>query len=100
MRAGRRVVSTVVIFFFPWAQLRTRHQTGQSHCVGVLQVGIDGRDHDARFDRDQVDADQGNSNPGVDHDAFIQDSIQYINQTGTAGNTFNCHANPPANLSP
>src|SRR5437867_3013364 len=44
-------------------------------------VGLDGRDDDAGFYRDEVDAGEGDADPGVDDDALVQDTVQDIEDT-------------------
>jgi hypothetical protein len=52
--------------------------------LGVLEVGVDRGHDDARLDRQEVDADERDANPGIDDDAFVQHSIENIDETRTA----------------
>ena len=61
----------------------------------VLDVGVDGGHHDARLDREQVDAHQGDPHPGVDDDALVQDAVQDVDQTGATGSSFDRHFRYP-----
>ena len=56
-----------------------RRQFGQG--AGVRQVAFDRRDNDPRFNRDEVDADERHAHPGIDHDAFIQYTVEHIDET-------------------
>src|SRR3712207_8740472 len=47
---------------------RARDGGRQADGLGVLEVGVDGGDDDARLDRDQVDADERDADPRVDED--------------------------------
>src|SRR5581483_9433132 len=76
-------------------QLRTRHDAGKTNGVGVLEVSVDGRDHDARLNRDQIDADEGDAHPGVNDDALVEYPIKDVNKTRTARYPFNSHSGPP-----
>jgi len=77
--------------FLALGELRTRDQAGKTNSVGVLQVRVDRGHYHARFDRDQIDADQRDAHPRIDHDAFVEYAIEYVNKTGTAGYAFNSH---------
>src|SRR5438067_4782482 len=48
--------------------------------VGVLEVGVERRHDDARFHGDQIDADERDPDPSVDHDALVEHAIQYVDQ--------------------
>src|SRR6266702_5553803 len=68
-----------------WASNRTDRADG----LRVAQVGVDRSDHDAGFDRDQVDADQGDAYPRVDDDAFVQNAVKDVDETRAAWGSFN-----------
>src|SRR5581483_5696750 len=69
---------------FPFSQLRSRHEAGHADCLGVFQISVNGGDDDARFHRDQVNADQRNSDPGINDDAFVQHAVENVNETSSA----------------
>jgi hypothetical protein len=50
----------------------------QADGIGVLQVSIDGRDYNARLNRDQVNTDEGDTYPRVNNDAFVQYTIENV----------------------
>ena len=52
---------------------RLRDRGDRADGLGVLQVGLDRSNNDTRLDRDEVDADQGDANPCVDHDSLCRD---------------------------
>jgi len=58
---------------------RPRDSGGESDSLSVLEIGIDGSDHNTSFDSDQIDANKRYANPGIDYDAFVQDAIKYVN---------------------
>src|SRR6185503_7707487 len=57
--------------------------------ICVPQVGVDGGDDDARFDRDQVDANERHAHPRVDDDSFVQDAVEYIDEARATWTAFN-----------
>src|SRR5215510_1429460 len=63
--------------------------------LGVLQIRVDRGNDNARFNGDQVDAHEGHPDPGVDDDPLVEDPIEDIDQTATAGSPFNCHRITP-----
>ena len=77
-------------------RLRPRDRRDLADRFGVLQVGVDRRDDDARLDGDQVDADQRHAHPGIDDDALVQDAIENVDETCSACCSFNCHSAAPA----
>src|SRR5690348_9460990 len=60
------------------AKLWSRNQAGKTNGIGVLQIRVDGCHHDACFNRDQVNADEGDAHPGVNNDALVQYSVEDI----------------------
>jgi len=58
-------------------------------------VSID--DDHARFDRDQVDAHQGDTHPCIDDDSLIEYTVEYIDETRPACSPFDGH--PASSLS-
>jgi hypothetical protein len=60
-------------------KLRTAYRRHESDSVSILQVSVDGRDYHAGLDRNQVNTDEGNAHPCVDHNTFVQYAIKYIN---------------------
>src|SRR3712207_9529419 len=70
---------------------RARDGGRQADGLGVLEVGVDGGDDDARLDRDQVDADERDADPRVDDDALVQHAVEHVNQAGSAGCPLNSH---------
>jgi len=55
-----------------------RNQTCETNSVSILEVGINGRDDYASLNRNQVNADQRNADPGIDNDSFVEYSIENI----------------------
>src|ERR1044071_9639403 len=70
---------------------RSRHRGGQTYGLSVLQVSIDGSNHYTGFNRDQVDTHQRNSDPSVDHDALVEDTIEDVYKTSSAWRSFYSH---------
>src|SRR5579864_3713141 len=68
-----------------WARNRSR----DAHRFSVAQIGIERSDHDAGFDGDQVNAHQRDANPRVDDDAFVEDTIEDVDEAGAAWGSFN-----------
>lgn len=58
---------------------------------GVIQVSLYGSHHNAGINGDQVKANQLETYPGINHDAFVQYPIEYIEKAGAAGLTFDNH---------
>jgi hypothetical protein len=71
---------------------RPRHGCDQAHGLGILQVGINGCNDHAGFNGDEIDADERHSNPGIDDDAFVEHSIQNVNEAGSPCCSLNGHA--------
>src|SRR5262249_51564839 len=46
---------------------------------------------DARLDCDQVDTDQGDSHPGIDHDALVEHAVEHVDQAGRTGRSLYGH---------
>ena len=42
---------------------------------------------------------EGDPDPGIDDDAFVEDSVEYVDETGAARCAFNCHDLPAFPLS-
>jgi len=61
-----------------FSQRRAGNQTCKTDSISVLEVGINGRDDYAGLYRNQVNADQGNADPGINNDTFVEYSIQNI----------------------
>src|SRR5687768_5626467 len=51
----------------------------QAHGFSVLEVSVNPSNNHTRFDRDQVDTYEGDSDPGVNHDALVEHTIKNIN---------------------
>src|SRR3954463_150078 len=71
---------------------RTRDGRDLADGFGVLQVGVDRRDDNTRFDSDQVDPQQRHADPRVDDDALVEHAIEDVDETCAAWGAFNCHA--------
>jgi hypothetical protein len=57
----------------------SRKGTGPSDRLRVLEVGINGRDDDARVDRGQnIDAEEGDACPLVDNDSLIEHAVDHV----------------------
>src|SRR2546423_3097453 len=80
----------------------TRTRSGKRHAnrFRVLEISLDGRDDDTRFDCHEVDTYEGDSNPCVDDDAFVEYAIENIDKRAAARGTFNCHVVTPVVLLP
>src|SRR5438093_5281905 len=50
----------------------------------IFQIGVNRGHHHARFDRNQVDSHQGHAHPRVDHDSFVEDAIEHVDETCAA----------------
>ena len=48
--------------------------------LGEAEVSVDARDHDARVDGDQLDADQRQPHVGIDDQALVQDRVDNVGQ--------------------
>ena len=59
----------------------------------LTYVSID--DDDTRLDRDEVDADERHTHPRVDHDSFVEDAIENVDEACSAGSAFNAHVRLP-----
>ena len=70
---------------------RARGGRDLSDRLGVLQIGVDRGYHHTRFNRDEVDAHQRHPDPGVDDDAFVQDTIEDVDKTCSTCSSFNGH---------
>src|SRR5205085_345575 len=57
-----------------------RHGRRLTERGGILQPGLERRDGDARFDGEQIDADEANTHPGIDHDALVEHAIEDVDQ--------------------
>jgi hypothetical protein len=71
---------------------------GQTDRLSVLQVSLDGRDDDSRFNGEDLDADQGNPHPGVDDHTLVEDPINDFNQAGRTNRFFYGHVIHPLDL--
>ena len=58
-----------------------------------------GRKVDASFNGDQVDTNEGDSDPRVDHDALVENPVEYVDKTGSARCALNSHFLPTFPLS-
>src|SRR5690242_8782498 len=58
---------------------------------GVVEIGLYGSHDNAGINGDQVKAHQLEPYPGINHDAFVQYPIEYIEKSGAAGLTFDDH---------
>src|SRR4051794_31400497 len=59
---------------------RTRDWSSDADRLRVFEVGVDGRDDDARLDSHQVDPDQGDSHPGIDDDSLVEHTIEDVDE--------------------
>src|SRR6266850_1844411 len=62
---------------------------------GELQVSRDRRDNDACLDRDQVDADERDADPGVDDDALVEHPIENLDEATVTGDALDPHSRIP-----
>ncbi len=51
---------------------RSRARSRETDRLGVSEVGVNGGDDNARFNRNEIDSDEGNANPRVDDDTLVQ----------------------------
>src|SRR5450755_1996159 len=63
-----------------FAERRTRDGGRDTDRFRVLQVCVDRRDDNAGLDGDQIDADEGDSHPRIDDDAFVENPVEDINE--------------------
>src|SRR5581483_7172635 len=70
---------------------RAARRRRSSHGFRILQVCVDGRHDDPRLNRNQIDADEGNTHPRVDDDALVENAIKDVDETRSAGGSFNGH---------
>src|ERR1700686_2941425 len=63
---------------------RTGSRPRESHGFGVLEIGLDGCDDNARLYRHEVDADEGDAHPRVDDDTLVENTIENIDKGATA----------------
>ena len=49
----------------------------------------EGRDDDARFEGEKIDADERVSHPGVDDDSLVEHAIEYLDEACAAWRAFN-----------
>jgi hypothetical protein len=61
-----------------YSELRPRHKANKSDRIGIFQIGVNGGDDYARFDGNQINSDQGDTNPGINDDSFVQYAIENI----------------------
>src|SRR3989442_13283620 len=57
----------------------------------VRQIGIDRRDDQMCFDRDEVDAADGHAHPGGNNNAFVQESVEDVNERRMSVSPFDTH---------
>lgn len=63
-----------------------------SHGVGILQVRLNrGEDH-TRLDCYQVDPDDRNAHPRIDHNPLIEHSVENVDEARSSGRMLNRHA--------
>ena len=76
---------------FAWGRRQgcAGNRRGDSQRLGVTQVRIDGSDHDAGLNRDQIDSYQGDPDPCIDDDALVEDAVKDVDETGAAWGSFN-----------
>jgi hypothetical protein len=74
------------------ADCRARCGGRLTNGIGVAQIGVDRRDNDTRFNRDQVNANQGDAHPCVDDDPLVENAIEHVDETGSARSSLNGHS--------
>src|SRR5439155_5501686 len=60
--------------------------------VAELQVSRDRGDNDASLDRDQVDADERDADPGIDDDALVEHPIENLDEAIATSGALNPHS--------
>ena len=59
---------------------------------GKVQVGLDGRDDDSRFDRDQIDTDDCQAHQRINDDPFVQHAVENVDHVRLAGYMLKGHS--------
>src|SRR5215469_11743819 len=71
----------------PWlptrGEPRARYRSDLADCIGILQISVDRNHHHTRFDGNQIHANQRNRYPVINDDAFVQYSIENVDQART-----------------
>jgi hypothetical protein len=57
----------------------------------VFQIGFNGRDDDSRFNGEQVNTNERNTDPRINDDALIQYVVKNVNDTRVAWRMFESH---------
>src|SRR5688572_22319596 len=65
--------------------------------VGVAEVGVNARHDDPCFHGDEVDPDERQANPRVNHDSLVQDVIEHIDHTSVGRHAIKRHRGPWVN---
>ena len=79
-----------------WGQVsnsksRTRNLRNQGDRTCILQVRFDGGCENPCFYCQQVDSHQRNPHPCVNHDPFIEDTVENVDELGPANGAFKSH---------
>ena len=54
--------------------------SGKPNCLGILQVCLDTGDDHASLNSEDFQAEQGDPDPGIDHNTLIQDTVENLSQ--------------------
>jgi len=55
--------------------------SGKADCLGILQVCLDTGDDHASLNSEDLEAKQGDPDPGIDHKTLIQDPVDNLSQS-------------------
>lgn len=69
--------SLLLLYLLSWG-LRSQRRIADG--LGIAQVGLHRGHHDARLDGYELDAQHRYARPGVDHDAFVEDTVDQVQQ--------------------
>src|SRR6185437_8465625 len=75
----------------PGQLTRPRAGSRETHCFRVLEICIDGRDDDARFNSHEVNTDQRDTDPGIDDDTLVEHSVEDVDEGTATGRTLDSH---------
>jgi hypothetical protein len=62
----------------------------------MLQVGLDGSDDHPCLEGDEFYSNEGDANPGINHDTFVEDAIQDLDNAAIRTESLDGHAAPPS----
>jgi len=51
----------------------------------IPEISVDGSDHNARVDCEQIDATERKAKPGINDDTLVEDAVKDIDEVRTEG---------------